>query len=312
MIGVLAHALYKSALFMVAGIVDHETGTRDLRRLGGLRKAMPATFVVAAVAGLSMAGLPPLFGFLAKETLLVATTHPTLPQSIGNVMALLSVAAGALLLAQAGLLVWDTFLGRPRDPLDPRPRSALGHVAGAGHPGRAVAAPRPGAGPAVSGRLSGQCRPSRLRRPGQGLPGTVDRPECASAAVGHRHQRRPANLRLSRAGAGRVDAPRATGLGFQDIYKSVLAGIDRLAYWATRLQGGKLRTYLSIMLCSTLAAAGGRSQLEPDAAVARRLSVHAAGAGLPGRGGDPARAGHLCRGRFGHRHHLRCSAILRP
>ena len=60
-IAVLAHALYKSALFMVAGIVDHETGTRDLRRLGGLRKTMPVTFVIAAVAGLSMAGLPPLF-----------------------------------------------------------------------------------------------------------------------------------------------------------------------------------------------------------------------------------------------------------
>ena len=75
-VGVLAHALYKSALFMVAGIVDHEAGTRDLRRLGGLRKAMPAVFGVAALAGLSMAGLPPMLGFLAKETLLGAAVLP--------------------------------------------------------------------------------------------------------------------------------------------------------------------------------------------------------------------------------------------
>ena len=79
---ILNHATFKAALFMTAGIVDHETGTRDLRRLGGLRKAMPATFVVAAVAGLSMAGLPPLFGFLAKETLLVTATHPDTPHPL--------------------------------------------------------------------------------------------------------------------------------------------------------------------------------------------------------------------------------------
>ena len=81
-IGILAHALYKSALFLVVGIVDHETGSRDLRRLGGLRRSMPYTFALAALAGLSMAGLPPLFGFLAKETLLATALHPTIPPSI--------------------------------------------------------------------------------------------------------------------------------------------------------------------------------------------------------------------------------------
>jgi NADH:ubiquinone oxidoreductase subunit 5 (subunit L)/multisubunit Na+/H+ antiporter MnhA subunit len=81
-VGLLAHALYKSALFMIAGIVDHETGTRDLRRLGGIRRAMPVTFLVASIASLSMGGLPPLFGFLAKETLLATTTHPGVPPII--------------------------------------------------------------------------------------------------------------------------------------------------------------------------------------------------------------------------------------
>lgn len=64
----LAHALYKGTLFLVAGNVDHATGTRSLERLGGLRGAMPWTAGAALVAGISMAGAPPLFGFLAKET----------------------------------------------------------------------------------------------------------------------------------------------------------------------------------------------------------------------------------------------------
>ena len=68
----LAHALYKGALFLIAGIVDHGTGTRDIRLLGRLRHAMPVTTVAALLAGLSFAGLPPLFGFLGKEVAFAA------------------------------------------------------------------------------------------------------------------------------------------------------------------------------------------------------------------------------------------------
>lgn len=114
-IGILAHALYKSALFLVAGIVDHETGTRDIKRLGGLRRAMPLTFFAASVAALSMAGLPPMFGFLAKETLLATATHPTLPLFMAWVFTLSSVLTGAFMLAISGRLVWDTFMGKPKD-----------------------------------------------------------------------------------------------------------------------------------------------------------------------------------------------------
>ena len=63
----LAHALYKGALFLVAGALDHETGTRDVTKLGGLLRLMPVTAAAAGIAALSMAGLPPLFGFIAKE-----------------------------------------------------------------------------------------------------------------------------------------------------------------------------------------------------------------------------------------------------
>ncbi|MGW8251454.1 MAG: proton-conducting transporter transmembrane domain-containing protein, partial [Anaerolineales bacterium] len=122
-ISVLAHALYKSSLFMSVGIVDHETGTRDLRRLGGLARLMPATAVFAGVAALSMAGLPPLFGFLAKETLLATSLHPTLPPLIGSLFPWAAVVAGALLLVQSVLLWFSTFYEKPAAP----DRPARGH-----------------------------------------------------------------------------------------------------------------------------------------------------------------------------------------
>ncbi len=63
----LAHALFKASLFLVVGTVDHQAGTRDLRRLGGLGRRLPVLAGAAAVAAASMAGLPPLLGFVAKE-----------------------------------------------------------------------------------------------------------------------------------------------------------------------------------------------------------------------------------------------------
>jgi len=69
------HAAYKGTLFLVVGIVEHATHTRDIRKLGGLRKKMPIVFVLCLLAGLSMAGLPPFFGFIAKETLYAELLH---------------------------------------------------------------------------------------------------------------------------------------------------------------------------------------------------------------------------------------------
>jgi multicomponent Na+:H+ antiporter subunit A len=63
----LAHGLYKGALFLTAGALDHETGTRDITQLGGLFPVMKRTAIGAGLAALSMAGLPPLFGFISKE-----------------------------------------------------------------------------------------------------------------------------------------------------------------------------------------------------------------------------------------------------
>jgi multicomponent Na+:H+ antiporter subunit A len=75
----VAHALYKAAAFMSAGIVDRCAGTRDIRELHAVGRAMPALVGITGVAAASMAGLPPLLGFIAKESALSALTNPTLP-----------------------------------------------------------------------------------------------------------------------------------------------------------------------------------------------------------------------------------------
>ncbi|WP_062109447.1 Na+/H+ antiporter subunit A [Bacillus niameyensis] len=69
------HATFKGSLFMVAGIVDHETGTRDIRKLGGLMQFMPITATIAFIGTFSMAGLPPFNGFLSKEMFFTSVIH---------------------------------------------------------------------------------------------------------------------------------------------------------------------------------------------------------------------------------------------
>lgn len=109
MLFLLVHALYKGALFLVAGAVDHGTGTRDVTRLGGLAKAMPVTAVAAALAALSMAGLPPLLGFVNKELFYEANLHA--PRAAGWLTGA-GVATNALLVAVAGIVGLRPFAGR--------------------------------------------------------------------------------------------------------------------------------------------------------------------------------------------------------
>lgn len=110
---IVAHASFKAALFMTAGIVDHAAHTRDIRRLGGLRHLMPATFAIATIASLSMAGIPPLNGFLSKEMMLEEAAHiawPT-PWAVG-----VAATLGALLSVGYTLrFLSHGFLGPRRD-----------------------------------------------------------------------------------------------------------------------------------------------------------------------------------------------------
>jgi multicomponent K+:H+ antiporter subunit A len=119
---IINHATFKAALFMTAGIVDHEAHTRDLRRLGGLRTLMPITFGIALLASLSMAGIPPLNGFLSKELMLEEAAHVTwlTPWAMGllaTIGALFSVAYSFRFLVHVFLgPVRDDYPHRPHDP----------------------------------------------------------------------------------------------------------------------------------------------------------------------------------------------------
>ncbi|MFN8375045.1 MAG: hydrogen gas-evolving membrane-bound hydrogenase subunit E [Anaerolineae bacterium] len=105
LIGVIAHSLYKATLFLMTGAVDHTTGTRNLDELGGLRKQMPGWALVAIVAGLSMAGFPPLLGFVAKETLLDAML--TSPGAL-----VIVVYSAVLTVTMAVTMVAEVFFGK--------------------------------------------------------------------------------------------------------------------------------------------------------------------------------------------------------
>ncbi|WP_187428398.1 NAD(P)H-quinone oxidoreductase subunit 2, chloroplastic [Roseobacter fucihabitans] len=126
MFHILNHATFKAALFMSAGIIDHETHTRDIRRLGGLRHLMPITFTIASLAALSMAGIPPLNGFLSKEMMLEETYHTVLFQSHWFVPAL-AVFGSLFSAAYCFRLIGHTFLGKVRDDYPAKP-----HDPGAG------------------------------------------------------------------------------------------------------------------------------------------------------------------------------------
>ncbi|WP_300010306.1 monovalent cation/H+ antiporter subunit A [uncultured Roseobacter sp.] len=126
MFHILNHATFKAALFMSAGIVDHEAHTRDIRRLGGLRHLMPITFIIATLAALSMAGIPLLNGFLSKEMMLEEATHTVLFGAPWLVPALATF--GSLFsAAYCFRLIGHTFLGPVRDDYPAKP-----HDPGAG------------------------------------------------------------------------------------------------------------------------------------------------------------------------------------
>jgi multicomponent Na+:H+ antiporter subunit A len=108
----LAHACYKGALFLVAGAVEHETGTRDVASLGGLRRVMPWTAAGAALAAGSMAGIVLSFGFIAKEQFYESVRLSALPGVWSGILIALAVAASMCLGAAGFIAGIAPFRGR--------------------------------------------------------------------------------------------------------------------------------------------------------------------------------------------------------
>ncbi|MET0989930.1 MAG: Na+/H+ antiporter subunit A [Glaciihabitans sp.] len=106
----LAHALFKATLFLVVGIIDHRAGTRDLRRLSGLGREAPVLATVAALALLSMAGLPPLLGFVAKEAVFTSLLEDATGGAFLGWVAVAGVTLGSVLtVAYSARFFWGAF-----------------------------------------------------------------------------------------------------------------------------------------------------------------------------------------------------------
>ncbi|MBP0618846.1 monovalent cation/H+ antiporter subunit A [Cupriavidus consociatus] len=108
---IINHAVFKASLFMAAGIIDHETGTRDLDRLHGLARYMPHTAVLAIVASLSMAGVPLFNGFLSKEMFFGETLAQGLLGDFNWVIPAAATMAGALTMAYSLRFIYGVFFG---------------------------------------------------------------------------------------------------------------------------------------------------------------------------------------------------------
>ena len=125
----LAHGLFKATLFLVVGIIDHQSGTRDLRKLSGVYKSSRALAVVAAIGAASMAGIPPLAGFVAKESVFEAFVHYASHDASGQpdpwgLVVLAGLVLGSILtFAYSARFMWGAFAVKPG--IEPTPFKSI-------------------------------------------------------------------------------------------------------------------------------------------------------------------------------------------
>jgi multicomponent Na+:H+ antiporter subunit A len=124
------HATFKGSLFMAAGIVDHETGTRDIRKLGGLLPFMPITFTITVIGGFSMAGLPPFNGFLSKEMFFTGMVNVLYldiynMDTWGVLFPVIAWIASVFTFLYSMILIFKTFTGKVQsEKLEKKPHEA--------------------------------------------------------------------------------------------------------------------------------------------------------------------------------------------
>ncbi len=255
MIFLVVHALYKAALFLGVGTLDHETGTRDLGVLGGIARAMPLTAAAVAVSAISMAGLPPLFGFVAKEFFYEAKVEA--PHA-GQLVTILSFVGSAFVAAAAGLVGWRAFFGPRRGETPKVPHEGL---------------PALWIGPVILAAVSVafSLLPDRLAVPLVQPAATALHGEHTELALSPWIGMSPALVQslvmlalgvllylahdrvLAHVGSLR----RLAAWGPGRAYRLVLDGLVAVARWQTRvLQSGVLGTYLLIVIGTTVVLAG--------------------------------------------------------
>jgi multicomponent Na+:H+ antiporter subunit A len=245
----VAHALFKGSLFLVVGIIDHEAGTRDLRKLSGLGRRWPALATITILSLASMSGVPPLFGFVAKETVLYGFLEGIALGDPVAVVALVGIVGGsALTVAYSLRFFWGAFARKPdvEEPASlPSPSLAF------------LFAP---AVLAVTSLLLGPLA-GLADRALAGYPGQFDPPPGELYHLALWHGLEPAlglsaltlalglALFAARGIVTRVQSRLSTGVSASEAYWDVMAGVDKISVRVTSLtQRGSLSFYLGVIL----------------------------------------------------------------
>ncbi|PWW21718.1 multisubunit sodium/proton antiporter MrpA subunit /multisubunit sodium/proton antiporter MrpB subunit [Geodermatophilus normandii] len=253
----LAHGLFKSTLFLTVGVVDHATGTRDLRRLSGLGRRLPVLAAIGAAAAASMAGLPPLLGFVGKEAAFTALLDGGLPDRTAALVVLVGLVTGSVLTAAyTARFVWGAFARKPG--VDDT---------GLVHPPEALFLAAP-AVLALTGLVLGPASPlldPLVAAHAETLPRYA--PEAEHLALWHGWQPALALSALTVLGGAVLFAVRgpvqrlqgrvAVGASADEGYWNVVQGVDRLSVLVTgTTQRGSLPAYLGTILVVVLALPG--------------------------------------------------------
>ncbi|MPZ87892.1 MAG: DUF4040 domain-containing protein [Nitriliruptorales bacterium] len=250
----VAHAAFKGTLFLLVGVIDHQAHSRDLRHLSGLGRRMPVTAALATAAAVSMAGLPPLFGFIAKEEAFAAFLEGEL--GMLGAAGLVGVAAGSVLtVAYTARFLWGAFATKRgiarRDLVGPAvPRPVPAFVAPAAV--LAIFGLVTGIVPwIIDGLLAAGARALGVAAEAGDLAlwhGPTPELGLSVIAVAVGLGLFAARGRVERLQARVPDLPSANGA-----YRNAIAGLNRVADRVTGvLQNGSLPTYLSVILGTTI------------------------------------------------------------
>ena len=249
----LAHSLYKGALFMIAGIIDHETGVRNVEKLGSLWRGMPITAAVAVLATVSLAGFGPVFSFIAKELMFETVLES---ERFGALLVATTVLTSAIFVTEALIVTAKPFFGptQPPKPIhEPAPSLWLGPAL-----------------LAVAGLILGLIPSLAVMQVTAASSAVAREPLEVDLALWHGFNP-PLAMTIVAVllGAGLYViwtwlrrntswVERVLGFWPSDVYHLLFDGINRLARALTKtLQHGYLRHYLLTILTTTVLFVGG-------------------------------------------------------
>ncbi|PMR76656.1 monovalent cation/H+ antiporter subunit A [Billgrantia endophytica] len=266
---ILNHATFKAALFMMVGIIDHETGTRDIDRLGALWAMMPLTGTMTILAGAAMAGFPPFNGFLSKEMLFEQSLVNNVLGALSALIPMLVMVGAILSVAYSLRLIYSLFFAEPkltREQKAQPPLKAHDPARGMLAPGLFLAAmslliglfPMTLAAPLVNAAslaVQGDTTPlfSLALWHGINLPLLMSLAAVAGGVAVLYHHRRFARIAA-------LFPARDAGL----LFEAATLRLIKATLWLTlRLENGSLQRYQALLiLCALLMAGIGLSQLD--------------------------------------------------